>query len=132
LESSLINIEGSNASKCGIYYANAIWLLKRGDSMRAPIRAKKSVSQACLPVLHATVSNLSKLKLILAFGREAYISLRNAYDLPLDWRSALSSPTVQSFANGINVGAMNHPAASVPESESLTRLGHLLRKGLQA
>lgn len=130
LQSDLIDINGSHASGCGIYYANAVWLIKRGDSMRAPIRAKKSVSQACLPVLHATIKNLSRLRLIITFGREAYTFLRNAYGLPLDWQSALSSQKPQMLANGIAVGAMNHPAASVPERESLARLGGILREGL--
>lgn len=130
LESDLIDIKGSHASRSGIYYANAVWLIKQGDSMRAPIRARRSVSKACLPVLRATIDNLSRLKLIITFGREAYMSLRNAYGLSLDWQSALSSQKPQTLANGIVVGAMNHPAASVPERESLARLGGILREGL--
>lgn len=126
--SDKINIEGTNANNCGVYYANAVWLIKKGSSMRAPIRSNRDVLEVCRPVLYATVQNLPNLKLVLSFGKKAYDSLRLAYKLDLNWIEASKTLETQELSSGIKVAALNHPAASVAERVSLERLQIFLGK----
>lgn len=61
-----------NNRNCGLFYANAIWLLKDEESMSAEIKTPNLAYERCEPVFKETVSGLDQLKLIIALGAHAY------------------------------------------------------------
>lgn len=62
-----------NNRTCGVYYANAVWLLKESTGLQGLISNKK---QACdIEIIEATLNNLPKLKLVIACGQAAYASI---------------------------------------------------------
>lgn len=126
-----ITICGKNAANCGIYYANAIWLIKRGAGMSAPIVSARDVLEECKPVMDATIKNLRDLELIVAFGRHAYDSLAERYNISEDWRDCLANGTVLSVKESgnrtIKIATLNHPRASVETSKTRARLARIFR-----
>ena len=54
-----------NNRNCGLYYANAIWLLKESDSMSGAITNQKDAYKVNKCIFEATLNNLPNLKLIL-------------------------------------------------------------------
>ena len=76
-----VNINGGvTARTCGLYYANAVWLLKedpKGDGKSAPLPQLSEVLTICDPVFRATLQNLRNLELIIAFGRVAFKALQS-------------------------------------------------------
>ena len=121
-----IDIEGSNAKNCGIYYANAVWLIKKGGNISSPIHQPRKVVEACAPVLEATINNLANLKLILAFGKSAYLALKQKFNIQVSWDEALHSNALIDVGKGFKIGAINHPRASVPSATTQERIKHLL------
>jgi hypothetical protein len=68
-----------NNKKCGVYYANAVWLLKISNSMSGPIVNKEKVFDASKEVIKATLFNLNDLKLIITLGREPFLFLKEVF-----------------------------------------------------
>ena len=121
-----VNIEGSNAANCGIYYANAVWLIKKGASISSPIFAKSNVLKTCEPVLDATINNLKELKLILAFGSSAYLALKSKFNIDLSWKEALEKNMLIDVGKSFKIGVINHPRASVSSKLTQARIKKLL------
>ena len=57
-----------NSRNCGVFYANAVWLLKETVSMQGGVRTE----DCDLEIFHATLNNLPKLQLIIACGKAPY------------------------------------------------------------
>jgi hypothetical protein len=57
---------------CGLYYANAIWLLKDSDSMSGAITNQKEAYKMNKCIFEATLKNLPNLKLILTLGKHSF------------------------------------------------------------
>lgn len=123
-----VDIEGSNAKECGIYYANAIWLIKKGANISSPIHLQNDVLEVCEPVLDATITNLKELKLILAFGKSAFLALKGKFNIRESWEDALSKNLLIDVGRGFKVGAINHPRASVRSLVTEARIKSLLIK----
>jgi len=121
-----VDIEGSNAKECGIYYANAIWLIKKGGNISSPINLQNDVLEVCEPVLDATISNLKELKLILAFGKSAFLALKRKFNIHESWEDALRKNLLIDVGKGFKVGAINHPRASVRSIVTEARIRNLL------
>lgn len=121
-----VDIEGRNAKQCGIYYANAIWLIKKGSDISSPIYLQDRVLKACEPVLDATISNLRELKLILAFGKSAFLALKGKFNIQESWEDALAKNLLIDVGKGFKIGAINHPRASVPSLVTQARIKSLL------
>jgi hypothetical protein len=68
--------EDPNNRGCNIYYANAIWLLKEGDSAQAAVKQEGKALEVSLPVLTATVNQLVRLRVVIALGSVAYRAIR--------------------------------------------------------
>lgn len=121
-----INISGTEASSCGIYYANAVWLVKKGDGMRAPIKKKSLVLKECSEVLDATVNNLKNLRLIMTFGQIAYEAIASKFKINLSWHEALKQDGLITV-EGYFVGAFPHPAArGIDKNKIKEKISHLL------
>ena len=121
-----VDIDGVNAKNCGVYLANAVWLIKKGYVMRAPIRKKKAVLIECSPVLDATIANLKNLRLIMTFGQIAYESIALKFKITLTWHEALKQEGAIKV-EGYVVGAFPHPAArGIDINKIKGKISHLL------
>ena len=125
-----VDIGGRNARNCGIYYANAIWLIKRGADISSPIHSQQEVLKACSPVLDATINNLKQLKLILAFGKPAFIALKQKFFIKESWSEALANNALIDVGKSFKIGAINHPRASVSSEITQNRIKNLLDEAL--
>ncbi len=108
-------VDGNIGPKtCGVFYANAVWLLKEGENMDAPLRRLTSVLRKCTPVMQATIEGLPNLKLIIAFGKVAYESLRLIDpSLNQNWREMVDGRAVcnaKLFGNNVKIGTVLHPS----------------------
>lgn len=121
-----VDIEGSNAKGCGIYYANAIWLIKKGSDISSPIYLQDKVLKVCEPVLDATIGNLKELKLILAFGKSAFLALKGKFNIQESWEDALKKNQLIDVGRRFKIGAINHPRASIPSLLTQARIKNLL------
>jgi hypothetical protein len=109
-----LDIEGSRSNSCGLYYANAVWFLKRGGGMGAPLRQRKRVIEKSTEILVTTLTQLKEVELIIAFGSVAYVALQNIFHLKHVWPKALEGNSIISAE--INqrrylIGVTNHPKA---------------------
>ncbi len=121
-----VDVEGTNAKNCGIYYANAIWLIKKGSDISSPIYLQDKVLRACEPVLEATINNLKQLKLILAFGKSAFLALKTKFNFQETWEDALEKNLLIDIGEQFKIGAINHPRASVSSNITQERIRGLL------
>ncbi len=108
-----IEITGANSKNCGIYYANAVWLIKKvikkGEGVSSPIRKRKAVLLECQPVLDATIQNLKELKVILAFGDVAFEALALKFNIKDTWHEALANNKLIPVGDFL-IGTLYHPA----------------------
>jgi hypothetical protein len=112
-----------NSSKCGLYYANAVWLLKDTKNMSGSIVLEKEIFQRCNEVFDATISNLNKLRLIITMGEKAFQFLKNRYpeDITTNWPEAALTGGVNKFThNGREylMASIYHPGALGVKSRS--------------
>lgn len=111
---SHLDIEGRYSKNCGLYYANAVWFLKRNGGMGGSLRQRKRVIEKSSEILAVTIGQLKDLELIIAFGRVAYEGLQNIFRLELNWPGALEASGLTSIQVGQRkylIGVTNHPKA---------------------
>ena len=94
-----------NNKKCGLYYANAIWLLKDSDGMSGSITKTQEAYKANREVFDATLSNLPKLKLILTLGAHSFNFIKFFYgnQISNDWHQSVQERKV----NAVKIGERN-------------------------
>jgi len=109
-----VNIHGGECARtCGLYYANAVWLLKedpKGLGKSASLPRLRQVLQECEPVFRATLQNLPDLELIIAFGSVAFQALQMYLNIHGDWLGMVTSRRVLSVGRYL-VGATTHSTA---------------------
>lgn len=100
-----------NNKKCGLYYANAIWLLKDSDGMSGSITKTQEAYIANRKVFDATVSNLPKLKLILTLGAHSFNFINFFYgnQISNDWHQSVQERKI----NEIKIGERNLLVGSI-------------------
>ncbi|MGE3595804.1 MAG: hypothetical protein AB7N70_09650 [Dehalococcoidia bacterium] len=112
-----VRIDGSTARNCGLFGANAVWLLKgSGRSMSGRLPNLKRVIKASEPVFEETVDGLPNLKLIICFGRIAHFGVQQWTELKGDWVKDRKSGVVRTVnyrGRTIGVASTWHPAARV-------------------
>lgn len=69
-----------NNRNCGLYYANAIWLLKESDSMSGAITNQKDAYKVSKCIFEATLNNLPNLKLILTLGKHSFNFIQHYFE----------------------------------------------------
>ena len=82
-------LNGSRAASCGVYYANAYWLLRDDDHFSGPLKNADAAFEQSKRVLEYMLSNLTRLERVIAMGADAYTALMQFFDLREDWRSNL-------------------------------------------
>jgi hypothetical protein len=127
-----IDIEGSHANSCGLYYANAIWFLKREGGMSGALKQRKLVIEKSTEMLIDTFRQLKKLELIIAFGEVAYAALREMFHLDRTWPQARQSESLIQVRMGERsflIGVTNHPKArGVPNALMEERLLNIFKQ----
>ena len=103
-----------NSKSCGVYYANAVWLLKETTGMAGALPQIKKALKISEEVFQATIEGLPKLELIIALGKPAYQSLRlQSPSLSKNWRHIVDSRTVSEaelFGRRVKVATVLHPS----------------------
>lgn len=81
---------------CGLYYANAIWLLKESEGMSGAITNKEKAYKINQEVFAETLNNLKKLKLIVTLGEHSFnfIKLFFKKQIEPDWHSTVKERMV--------------------------------------
>lgn len=127
-----IDIEGTHANSCGLYYANAIWFLKREGGMSGVLKQRKLVIEKSSEILVDTFRQLEKLELIVAFGGVAYAALREIFDLELTWPQVKQSESLIQVRMGERsflIGVTNHPKArGIPNALMEERLLNIFKQ----
>ncbi|MDX2274217.1 MAG: hypothetical protein NW206_02105 [Hyphomonadaceae bacterium] len=101
------SLDGSTASTCGVYYANAYWLLRDDDRFSGPLTNASEAFQQSRPVLEYMLSSLTRLERIIAMGADAYAALMSFYGMSEDWRANLQQRR-HVVANGLKLCASSH------------------------
>ena len=101
------SMDGSTAATCGVYYANAYWLLRDDDRFSGPLTNASEAFQQSRLVLDYMLSSLTRLERIVAMGADAYAALMSFHDLCEDWRTNLNQRR-HVHMNGLKLCASSH------------------------
>lgn len=127
-----LSLDGRNAKSCGLYYANAVWFLKRSGGMSGVLRQRRLAIEQSLPILRATFDQLDHLELIVAFGGVAYEALQQMFGLERPWVEARQDAALIPVRSGQKrwlVGVTSHPRArGVPAARMQQRLADILEQ----
>lgn len=127
-EFSQVDIDGSHSEDCGVYYANAVWFLKKIGGMSGALRQRRRAIQESQKVLEVTFTQLSNLELIVAFGRTAYEALQTQFRLDTSWEKAREQSGLMRHGRFL-IGVTNHPMArGVPEAWMEERFDNFLNQ----
>lgn len=113
LKNQNADIRDISPETCGIYYANAIWLLKESNTMSGSIKNKKEVFEVCKPVFKETILGLRNLKCIITLGKISYQFVdENTSNSLSAWQTALTAPPqfINLYGRRLLVGAVRHPS----------------------
>lgn len=102
-----------NNRSCGLYYANAIWMLKDSKTMSGPITNKESAYKESAVIFKATLENLPKLKLIITLGQHSFNFIKYYFknQVGTEWHSTVTNRKlheVQSDGLSYLVGSIYH------------------------
>lgn len=100
-------LDGSKAATCGVYYANAYWLIRDDDRFSGPLKNGDAAFEQSKRVLEYMLSSLTRLERVIAMGADAYAALMQFYDLSEDWRSNLQGRR-RVAVNGLKLCASSH------------------------
>ncbi len=116
-----------NNKNCGLYYANAIWLLKDSDGMSGSITNTKDAYEENKKVFDATVSNLPKLKLILTLGEHSFNFLKFCFgnQCSNDWHQSVEERRVI----GVRAGESNLIIGSIYHTSNRGMIARAKRDG---
>ncbi len=102
-----VPLDGSKAATCGVYYANAYWLLRDDDRFSGPLKNADAAFEQSKRVLEYMLSSLTRLKRVIAMGSDAYAALMQFYDLSEDWRTNLHQGR-HVHVDGLKLCASSH------------------------
>ena len=100
-----------NNRNCGLYYANAIWLLKESDSMSGAITNQKDAYKVSECTFEATLNNLPNLKLILTLGKHSFNFIQYYFknQISTDW----SQSVLERKISKVNTGSNSYLVSSI-------------------
>lgn len=116
-----------NNTNCGLYYANAIWLLKNSDSMSGSITDTKEAYKINKVIFDATVSNLPNLRLILTLGEHSFNFIKFCFgnQISNDWHQSVEKRKV----NQVKVGNTNLYIGSIYHTSNRGMIARARRDG---
>jgi hypothetical protein len=100
-------LDGSNAKTCGIYYANAYWLLRDDDRFSGALPNRDEARRQSALVIKYLFEQLP-LKRVIAMGVDAYEAVTRIFSLHESWRGNLDARRAVSM-NGVKIVASAHP-----------------------
>jgi hypothetical protein len=100
-------LDGSKARTCGVYYANAYWLLRGDGRFSGALPNPEQARAQSARVLAYILNSLPRLRRIIAMGKDAFAALMQFYNLDADWRRNLVERRAIS-ADGIRIHASSH------------------------
>jgi len=84
-------LDGSRAETCGLYYANAYWLLRDDDRFSGRLPNQAEALAASARILEHILQSLPKLKRVIAMGKDSFEAISGFRNQPADWRAHLAS-----------------------------------------
>jgi len=100
-------VDGSSASTCGAYYANAHYLLRDDGAFSGTLPNAAAGLAASRPILEYILEELP-LKRVIAMGEDAYRALSAIYGLETPWRIAVTQRMHQPVGGGLRVCTSSH------------------------
>jgi hypothetical protein len=110
-------LNSTKAQQCGLYFANAIWLLR--ERARAKQKHPPEAFEVCHEIFAATLNNLPNLKLIIVMGEDAHDYMKKVISNLPDklWDFVKRDTPIQGTVKHsmmeprqLFVGAMYHPS----------------------
>lgn len=109
-----VDVYGKNATNCGLFCANIVWLLKQGN-MSSSLKGRRQVVEACRPVFDETIQSLPNLRLVVAFGKDTFSSACELLGVrAANWSDAVTNRTVTEVIykdQRFGLCTVPHPAA---------------------
>jgi hypothetical protein len=100
-------LDGSKASDCGVYYANAYYLLRDDGEFSGALPNPREAFDAGRRVLDYLLTSLPKLTRVIPMGMDAYWALMTHLGIEADWRANLEAKRAV-LIGGIRVFASSH------------------------
>lgn len=82
-------LDGSRASMCGVFYANAYFLLRDDDRFSGALPNRRAALAESKKVLRFILENQPNLERIIAMGEDAYAALADLFGFSGEWRRDL-------------------------------------------
>jgi hypothetical protein len=82
-------LDGSRADCCGVFYANAFFLLRDDDRFSGGLPNRHAALEESKKVLGFILAHQPRLDRIVAMGRDAYDALSSLLGFQADWRQSL-------------------------------------------
>jgi hypothetical protein len=100
-------LDGSKALDCGVYYANAYWLLRGDGRFSGQLPNQEQAYLQSARMLEYILSSLRRLRRIIPMGKDSYAALMRFYGLDEDWRRNLDGRRAVSIG-GVSIHASPH------------------------
>lgn len=100
-------LDGSRARDCGLYYANAHYLLRADNRFSGALPNRVEAASQSKRMLQYLLASLPKLRRVIAMGADAYSAVTAHYGIDANWRENLVArqPVV---ADGRSIHATSH------------------------
>ncbi len=82
-------LDGSKALTCGVYYANAYWLLRGDGKYSGSLKNREQAWRESARVVEYMLNSLTHLQRIVAMGADAYDAIVRLFGAKGDWREDL-------------------------------------------
>lgn len=100
-------LDGSKAATCGVYYANAYWLLRDDGKFSGALPNGAEAWAQSRRMLEHIIASLPKLERIIAMGSDAHAALMDLYGMQANWRECLQTRRPVT-TKGLNLWASSH------------------------
>jgi hypothetical protein len=100
-------LDGSRASACGVFYANAYFLLRDDDEFSGALPNRRAAFSESKRVLCFILDNQPTLERIIAMGEDAYTALQELLGFEGSWRKDLQTRR-HTKVDGLQIVASSH------------------------
>ncbi len=87
-------LDGSRARTCGVYYANAYWLLRGDGKYSGSLKNREQARRESGRIVEYMLTSLPRLERVVVMGSDAYDALLSLFGLKGDWRTDMTQQRV--------------------------------------